>query len=167
MRLIATITDRELGLPFEEFKEETRRLAVRAVLRKGGRIAILRVTKRHHHKLPGGGVEEGEDIMAALKREILEETGCVCDVVGELGMTVEYRREQQRTQRSYCYIADVTEVIGEPELTPEERAEEYRLIWPTIDEAIQTLERDQPTDYVARFVQYRDLQLLKAARENR
>lgn len=166
MRLIATVTDRELDLSFDGFKEETRRLAVRAILRKGDRIAILHVTKRHHHKLPGGGVEEGEDIPTALKREILEETGCACDVVGELGMIVEYRRGQQRTQRSYCYIADVTETIGEPALTPEERSEGYRLIWPTIDEAIRALEQDRPTDYVARFVQYRDLHLLRAARES-
>ena len=38
------------------------------------------------YSLPGGSVEENEEIITALHREVMEETGCSCDKVEELGM---------------------------------------------------------------------------------
>ena len=38
------------------------------------------------YSLPGGGIDDGEDVLTALKREILEETGCTCGSIAELGM---------------------------------------------------------------------------------
>ena len=60
--------------------------------------------------LPGGGVEVGEDLHTAIKREISEETGCQCEIIGELGQITENRHEHDFTQERSYYMASV---IGE------------------------------------------------------
>jgi ADP-ribose pyrophosphatase YjhB (NUDIX family) len=52
------------------------RTAVRAVLVRDGDVLLLR-TRDGHWKLPGGGVEAGETLGAALERELREECGLV------------------------------------------------------------------------------------------
>lgn len=45
------------------------RKAARAIVRnQNNEIAILAVTTENYHKLPGGGVENGEDMLMALER---------------------------------------------------------------------------------------------------
>lgn len=53
------------------------RLRVAAILSVAGGIVLVRHVKDEtgYHLLPGGGVEAGETLQEALKREVLEETG--------------------------------------------------------------------------------------------
>lgn len=63
------------------------RVAVRAVVRRGPTLLLLR--SRHGvYKFPGGGVEPGEDRLAALERELHEECGVADLQVGDQFMTV-------------------------------------------------------------------------------
>ena len=63
------------------------RVAVRAVVRRGQTLLLLR--SRHGvYKFPGGGVEAGEDRLAALERELHEECGVADLQVGDRFMTV-------------------------------------------------------------------------------
>lgn len=55
------------------------------------RILLVRVARRGW-ELPGGQVEEGEDLVSALRREIAEEAGCTVDVDGLAGL---YSRVQE------------------------------------------------------------------------
>jgi 8-oxo-dGTP diphosphatase len=64
---------------------------VAAVIRRDGRILL---TRRHHHadrggqwEFPGGKIEAGEGEEAALRREILEELGCLVAVDALLART--------------------------------------------------------------------------------
>ena len=50
-----------------------------------GRILLVRVAQRGW-EMPGGQVEEGEDLVAALRREIAEESSCMVDVVDLVGV---------------------------------------------------------------------------------
>ncbi len=64
----------------------SRRIAVRAVIfDRDGNVAMLAVTRDGYHKLPGGGVEEGEDLHEALARECLEEVGCTITSIKDAG----------------------------------------------------------------------------------
>jgi 8-oxo-dGTP diphosphatase len=58
------------------------RVRVAAVILLDGRIVLVRHKRdcRTYHLLPGGGVETGESIADALRREVLEETGLEIDV---------------------------------------------------------------------------------------
>ncbi len=51
------------------------RLAVRAVIRRGGLLLLVRSSVGGDWKFPGGGVEPRESPEEALAREVLEETG--------------------------------------------------------------------------------------------
>ena len=62
-----------------------KRSAARAVLLdENGEVYLLNVSKHGYHKLPGGGVKEGEELSYALERELMEELGCKAEVLVEL-----------------------------------------------------------------------------------
>lgn len=65
------------------------RVAVGAVLRDAGRVLLVRRTNppsRGLWAVPGGRVEPGETLEAAVRREVLEETGLAVEVTGFLGV---------------------------------------------------------------------------------
>jgi 8-oxo-dGTP pyrophosphatase MutT (NUDIX family) len=78
-----------------ESNEEIKiRKAARAVVfDNDNKITILKVANHNYYKLPGGGVEEGEDLAKALEREAMEEIGCKISVTGEIGKIIEHRDE--------------------------------------------------------------------------
>ena len=45
-----------------------------------GQILLAQATYTHKYVLPGGGIDKGERIQAALKREVWEETGITVEV---------------------------------------------------------------------------------------
>lgn len=164
MELIAEIYDSDIN---KNVKKDTYmnidykiRKAGRAILVKDGKIAMLYVSNKKYHKLPGGGVEEGEDIKDALKREILEETGCSAEIKSELGMTIEYRNEFNQLQLSYSYIADVTDSSKEPEFTDDELADGFQIKWIELKDVLDILAEDQPEDYVSKFIHTRDTYII-------
>ena len=142
------------------------RHAARAiVLNTKGEVALLKVNTYGYHKLPGGGVESGEDMELALERELLEEIGCRAEVIGEVGEIIEYRDKWSLKQISHCYLAKQIGVSQSPSFTQSEIDEGFEIVWAnTIDTAIDLLEQDQPQNYDGLFIQRRDTQLLKAAR---
>lgn len=83
MKLIQTLNPE--GVTEEEAASYRIRTTVRAIVYdKDGDIAVLNVSKWKYHKLPGGGVNDGEDVNGALKRECREELGCEIDMYNEL-----------------------------------------------------------------------------------
>jgi 8-oxo-dGTP diphosphatase len=58
------------------------RVRVAALLLIEGKVLLVRHLKngRRYHLLPGGGVERGESLGEALRREIAEETGLVAEI---------------------------------------------------------------------------------------
>lgn len=71
------------------FKE--RKAARGVLLDKDNQVYLLNVSKHGYHKLPGGGIDEGEEITQAFERELMEEVGCKAEIIAELGTIVEYR----------------------------------------------------------------------------
>lgn len=140
------------------------RQAARAiVLDDDHRVALLHVSKKGFYKLPGGGVENGEDLLTALKRECREEAGSSIEVIRELGMIVEYRGKFGVRQESYCYIARLIGEKDQPDFTLHEKEDGFTLLWVPLDEALRLIAEAQPQDYLGNFVQPRDLTFLQEA----
>jgi 8-oxo-dGTP diphosphatase len=142
----------------------TRNAARAIVLNSKGGIALLNATTHNYHKLPGGGIELGENVSSALQRELLEEIGCKADITSEVGEVVEYRDEWKLMQISHCYLAKQTGKQQAPSFTQSEIDEGFEIVWAdNIKTAIKLLEQDKPKNYDGLFIQRRDIQLLKTA----
>lgn len=141
------------------------RFAARAIVFDAeNNIALLYVSKRGYCKLPGGGIEKGESIVGALKRECLEEIGCNIVVEKELGEIVEYRQQQKMKQTSYCYTARLDGPKGQEHLEQGEIDDGFKPIWVTLDKAIDLTKQSRPDVYNGKFITVRDLTFLEAAK---
>lgn len=169
MQLLKTFRDQDVipDTPLSPASENTysTRVAARAVLSNDrGQIALLHVTRHGYHKLPGGGVEAGEQVESALARELLEEVGCTAEVTAEVGRIDEYLAEVPVYQQSYCFTARLTAQTAEPAFTAEELSDGFQIVWvKDLATAISLLEHDQPTNYDGKFVGARDLLFLRSA----
>lgn len=151
----------------EEAAKYTIREAARAVvIASDSNIALLHVTKNNHYKIPGGGVEDGEDLLGALKRECLEEAGCEITDIEELGMIVEYRPKEKLKQISYGYITHVGGKKGQPDFTDDEKADGFVLVWVPFTQALELFTKATPaTDEGRLYMGPRDTLFLQEAQK--
>jgi 8-oxo-dGTP diphosphatase len=166
MKLLLELSDKDFDEGSSERFEKPYRLrkASRAIiLNENNEVAIQFASKYNYHKLPGGGLDEGETILDALHREIKEEVGCEVEVGEKVGLIIEYRNQFDVLQMSYCYLAKVKGDVGEPEWEEGELEEGFESIWVPLDQAISLLEADKPKEYKNKFIVKRDLVLLKEA----
>ncbi len=156
---IRNVSDEEAG------GYKTREAARAIVFDEKKSIALLHATKTFYYKLPGGGIEKGETKEEALKRECLEEIGCNVKIIDELGLTVEYRKEFNIKQISYCYIADLIGEKGIPHLEKDEAEEGFETTWVPLEDAIEKIKASKPTVIDGPYMVTRDLALLQAVKE--
>ena len=111
------------------------REAVRAIIIKNKKIALVKSLKENHYKFPGGGIELGESNIDTLIRETKEETGLIIKLssIRECGFIHEVRKsifnDDAFQQISYYYFAEVEDEICEQELSDREKDLQYVLEW--------------------------------------
>ena len=119
-------------------------------------IVIIYAKKGNYYKLPGGGVEKGEDHRLAGEREAMEETGCKVTLDQDcFAVTEEWRNDLHQT--SYCYAARLVEDTGAIELTEDELVDGLQHEWISIRAAIEKMKASQPTSELGRFIRERDI----------
>jgi 8-oxo-dGTP diphosphatase len=144
------------------------RNAVRAVIfDKDNKVALMSVSRDKFHKLPGGGIEDGEEPQQALRRECKEEAGVEIEDLKELGLIVEIKKADAMIQNSYCYTAHVVGKKNPAQLTESEKAQGFELLWVDIDEAICLVENDGYLKMVGKYIRERELTILKQANHER
>jgi ADP-ribose pyrophosphatase YjhB (NUDIX family) len=170
MKLLLTINQHNIEpqTPQKEPANLYERHAARAVLLDNkNQIFLLHVSKHGYHKLPGGGVNNGEELMQTLERELMEEIGCKAKIIAALGSVIEYRHYDDGglKQTSYCYLARQIGEQIEPSLEANELQKGmYGVKATSIDQAITLLVSDKPSTMEGRFIQKRDLAFLNAAK---
>lgn len=143
------------------------REAVRVVLSdQNGHIALMYAKQRGYYKLPGGGIDEGENLDAALARELLEETGSKATPTEELGKVLEWRDFDKMKQISYAFKASIVGESSEPDFTQSEIDEGFEVRWiDSLDEAIKLVKASTThEDIGVVFMSKRDVAILEAAR---
>ncbi|MBU0998425.1 NUDIX domain-containing protein [Patescibacteria group bacterium] len=132
------------------------RKAARGILINNGKIALLNVIKINYHKLPGGGVEKDESINEAFKREVMEETGCKCEILDQSGIIIEWRDQFKLIQISYVFVGKVIGKIGKSKLEQGEIDKGFKLEWIPFEKIDKVLKKDNSSNHEGKFIQIRD-----------
>lgn len=165
MKILKEISEGTLGLS-DEFEQlgdtyELRKSARGIVLNENGEMATQYLNTYTYHKLPGGGVDPGETIEEALKREIKEEVGCDCEITKPLGVTIEYRNKYKLLHISYGFAAKVIGEVGNPALEEGEIEEGQETLWLPPEEVLEKMKNDNPGKFEGHFILEREKTFLQ------
>jgi len=161
MKRICELNDKTI-LGTDGMSAKAPRLTARAIVKnQDGLYAVMYADKFKLHSLPGGGVEDGEDVLTALRREVYEETGCVCDEIRELGIVAENRASLDYTQINYYFVVTTTHTPGENHLTEAEQDSRTVVEWHTFDEMVRLINKQEFARVQGKYLKARDVATLR------
>lgn len=173
MEEIARITESDLGLETPSNKPNNRKkLDVRILLEnEKGEVCVVKSLKKNYIQIPGGGVEDGETLEEAARRETREEAGYVVTDLKPLGYVIEerYGLTGDDAEKSFVFVAKAGKNVG-TDLTEEEKEEGFTPVWMTVDEASKIIEEkdkklssisQDKKSYNGTFANRRDLMILR------
>ena len=161
MKTICTLTDKEI-LGIDGLSSKAPRLTARAIVKRtDGLYAVMYAEKFGLYSLPGGGIEDGEDALSALRREIDKETGCSCESIEELGIVAENRGTLDYTQLSYYYVVSTSGTRHASHLTADEAANGTALQWHKLDKVYELISSPAHNTVQRKYLQARDVAALK------
>lgn len=139
MRLLAKIKHKSIkDITGSVFK----RIASRAIVLNADKILLLYTKRYNDFSFPGGGVDEGEDLIFGLLRELEEETGAQnIEVIKEFGYVDELRPHHRPeydliNMLSYFYICKIASELGLAQMEHYEISNGMEVRWINIHEAI-------------------------------
>ncbi len=129
---------RRFGEPFRPGQRYRRRPGVYAVLLQGDRLlATHQAEPVPEYQLPGGGIDPGEQPIAALHREVFEETGWKIAITRRLGAfrRFTYMPEYDLWAEKLCtvYLARPVRPLGPPSEAG------HSAVWLPVDQALRHL----------------------------
>ena len=98
---------------WEKAKSYKDREVVRAVVLENDKILILQINRddafgnARYLETPGGGVDIGESLEGALKRELDEELGVKVEILQELGTVTDYYNKLNRRNINHYFLVKV------------------------------------------------------------
>ena len=118
------------------------RKAARAIVVDGEDILLLYTARYHDFTIPGGGLDEGEDTIAGMIRELEEETGANnIHNIKAYGIYEEFRPWYKNDadvmhMTSYCYTCKIDRQLGETAYEDYEIKNGMKPVWMNIHQAI-------------------------------
>ena len=165
MKRIGMITDKDV-LGTDGLSNAKPRLTARAIIKNlQNQYAVLYASDFLLYSLPGGGVEEGEKIEDALRREVAEETGINIMSIEELGYVEENRAHCDYTQISYYFVVSTDSNEFNPHLTTEEANHGTIVGWYSYEEAYALIADAKHTTVQRKYLQARDMLALQEYKE--
>lgn len=149
---------------------EKHRKAARGIIYNDNKVLMIHSSFYDDCTFPGGGVENGEDVLVALHRECSEEAGIIVKNVRPFYKTIEKREldsESYLIHESYFFLCDIADFVPQ-HLETYEVELGYKPIWISVDDAIKKdLDKMSvlgETDYTG--VLERELRILNALKES-
>lgn len=180
INLIGQIKDEDIGEKSKEVEKYRQRFGARGiVIREDGKIAVFNKALKNEFKLPGGGIDEGEETAEAFKREVFEETGCKIEIIDFIGTIEELKTQDSFKQMSYVYVGKVIEDTKSLHVTEQEEKEGAKLLWETPEKALELIkgcydkllpspcEADLSSVYHTKFIVRRDSKILETYLNNK
>lgn len=169
MKIIKTLTDKDFGMDVPDVRSYIEMRSARVIiLDKDKNILVLHSRGLNYHGVPGGGIKEGEDVVEAAKREVMEEAGCKIKNIRELGIIEEYRnQEEPRHQYTYYFLADLDGEMGQPHFEEDELIEDLEIVPMRIDKFLEILKEEfkAPRIYKGYFYIARHIAAMEEAKK--
>lgn len=170
MKLIAKVTDKDIGEEIVKMNEPIHRKAARGiVLDEEGNIAVFYKKNKNMYKLPGGGLENEESYENAFVREVKEEVGCEVKITDCLGYIEEYKTKSNYMQTSFVFIGKIIKKLDNLFLTDMEKDEGGERLWLRPEEALEKMKQnydkllasEYTSLYSTKIVAKRDIKILE------
>jgi len=115
-RLNMSIIDQSI----HDFSHTDKRIVVRGIAIKNNQILVVYPKHEEIYGTPGGGIEAGESLIEALKREMLEEVGATeLDILEYIGVMKTYRLQAHSDMVfnpiHHLFLVDI-KTYGKPKL---------------------------------------------------
>lgn len=160
MKTIKSITDMDI-LGKEGISCAAPRKTARAIIKNAlGEYAVIHSEEFDLYSLAGGGIEEGESIETALRREVAEETGCNILSIKELGIIEENRAYCDYTQISYYFYITTDSTELSQTLTNDEQKHGTSALWMSFDDMYKAIAEPIHPTAQRKFLQARDVAAL-------
>lgn len=138
MTYLITLKDKDIFPDKEvaEVSEWTPRRTVKIIIKNSeGKIALVTNPIHNCFLLPGGGIDEGEEIFAAADRESREEAKYSIKLFEMIGVIEEFRARDKKHYETYGVFAEALEEVTEDLRTEEEKKNQLTVVWLSKDEA--------------------------------
>lgn len=113
-----------------------RRPSVRAVICQNGKVLLVYSKKYNYYKFPGGGIENDENHIQALIREVCEETGyqIIPESIQEYGRVLRRQKDTKDAtaifeQENFYYFCQVSSQLVDRSLDGYEEEEGFTPMW--------------------------------------
>ena len=139
MRLLRKFVAKDIDL---EDKKTYKRIAARGIILDGENILLMYTKRYDDYSFPGGGVDDGEDLVEGVTREIHEETGTKnIEILDDYGVYDEIKPIHKKdydyiNMISHFFICDIHKELGEAKLEDYELNNGMEARWINIYEAI-------------------------------
>lgn len=173
MKKIATIYQKDV---FPQMAEDSnieyivRNTGKAIMIDNKGKIGLVGNKENDFLQLPGGGIDEGENIDEGVIRECLEETGYAVEIKSEIGIIDDYRPRGKKHNVNFCYVVSVVGERGEVSHTEDESNIGMHTKWMDVKTTLDIFRKQEKdlkegkiTFYNTGFNILRDLKFLEEA----